>query len=83
MSMGCIRGERDTVFRRMHFIEGPRPFQKVKIQPFRTARRCVSSNPPVMQDQTLQYARKADLERQIEPDDRIRAPHPNMGNVAL
>ena len=38
MSMGRVRGERDTVFRRMDFIEGPRPFQKVKIQYLRAAR---------------------------------------------
>jgi hypothetical protein len=57
MSMGRMRGERDTVFRRMDFIEGPRPFQKVKIQPFRAARRCIASNLSVMHDQTRRIPR--------------------------
>ncbi len=50
MSMGRMRGERDTVFRRMDSIVGPRPFQKVKFQPFRAVRRDVASNLSVMHD---------------------------------
>jgi hypothetical protein len=73
MSMGCVRGEHDTVFRRMNFIEGPCPFQKVKIQPFRTAQRCVCSHAPVVHDDALQNAQNADAARDVEPDNRISA----------
>ena len=68
MSMGCVRGEHDTVFRRMDFVKVHAHFEG-QFAAFRRPERHVSTDASIVQDQALRSAREA---RTMTAEDRAR-----------